>query len=107
VLLGTGSLLNAEEPTFFVISRAMSIGRCGIKPLPLRTFGGSFGIIRDKHPIVKRCSEILPRHIRDYIPHAITRARAVQRGPRAGEEVRPTAHSWLVDLRVFVSELCA
>jgi hypothetical protein len=36
--------------------------------------------IRDKHPNVKRCSEILPRHVRDYIPHAITRARAVQRG---------------------------
>jgi len=51
--------------------------------------------IRDKHPSVKRCSEILPRHVRDYIPHAITRARAVQRGPGAGEEVRPTAHSWL------------
>ena len=63
--------------------------------------------IRDKHPSVKRCSEILPRHVRDYIPHAITRARAVQRGPGAGEEVRPTAHSWLVDLRVFFSDLCA
>src|SRR5580700_1575563 len=63
--------------------------------------------IRDKHAAVKRCSEILPRHVRDYIPHAITRARAVQRGPGAGEEVRPTAHSWLVDLRVFFSDLCA
>ena len=57
--------------------------------------------IGDKHPGVKRCSEILPRHVRDYIPHAITRARAVQRGPGAGEQVRPTAHSWLVELRVF------
>jgi hypothetical protein len=56
---------------------------------------------------VKRCSEILPRHVRDYIPYAITRARAVQRGPGAGEEVRPTAHSWLVDLRVFFSDICA
>ncbi len=56
---------------------------------------------------MKRCSEILPRHVRDYIPHAITRARAVQRGPGADEEVRPTAHSWLVDLRVFFSDLCA
>ena len=63
--------------------------------------------IRDKHPSVKRCSEILPRHVRDYIPYVITRARAVQRGPGAGEEVRPTAHSWLVDLRVFFSDLCA
>jgi len=63
--------------------------------------------IRDKHPGVKRCSEILPRHIRDYIPHAIRRARELQRGPGAGDEVRPTAHSWLVDLRVFFSDLCA
>jgi len=63
--------------------------------------------IRDKHPSVKRCSEILPRHVREYIPHTITRARAVQRGPGAGEEVRPTAHSWLVELRVFFSDLCA
>src|SRR6202167_1443223 len=61
--------------------------------------------IRDRHPSVKRCSEILPRHVRDYIPHAITRARVVQRGP-GGEEVRPTPHSWLVALRVFFSDLC-
>jgi integrase len=63
--------------------------------------------IRDRHPDVKRCSQILPRHVRDYIPYVIARARAVQRGPGAGEEVRPTAHSWLVDLRVFFSDLCA
>jgi hypothetical protein len=63
--------------------------------------------IRDKHTDVKRCSQILPRHVRDYILHVIARARAVQRGPGAGEEVRPTAHSWLVDLRVFFSDLCA
>jgi integrase len=63
--------------------------------------------IRDRHPDVKRCSQILPHHVRDYIPHAIGRAREVQRGPGAGDEVRPTAHSWLVDLRVFFSDLCA
>jgi len=63
--------------------------------------------IRDRHPDVKRCSQILPRHVRNYIPHAIRRAREVQRGPGAGDEVRPTAHSWLVDLRVFFSDLCA
>jgi len=63
--------------------------------------------IRDRHPDIKRCSQILPRHVRDYVPHAIRRAREVQRGPGAGDEVRPTAHSWLVDLRVFFSDLCA
>jgi hypothetical protein len=30
-----------------------------------------------------------------------------QDGPEVGDEVRPTAHSWLVDLRVFFSDLCA
>lgn len=63
--------------------------------------------IHDKHPDVRDCSAIQPRHVRDYIPFAIARARAVQRGPGAGEEVRPTAHSWLVDLRVFFSDICA
>jgi hypothetical protein len=63
--------------------------------------------IRDEHPDVKRCSQILPHHVRDYIPHAIRRAREVQRGAGAGDEVRPTAHSWLVDLRVFFSDLCS
>ena len=63
--------------------------------------------ISDRHPDIKRCSQILPRHVRDYIPHAIRRARELQRGPGAGDEVRPTAHSWLVDLRVFFSDLCA
>ncbi len=67
----------------------------------------SWRFIRDEHPDVKRCSEILPRHVRDYIPHAIRRAREVQRGPGAGDEVRPTAHSWLIDLRVFFSDICA
>src|SRR5271166_4175801 len=42
--------------------------------------------IRDRHPAVKRCSQILPRHVRDYIPHAIMRAREVQRGSGAGDE---------------------
>jgi len=63
--------------------------------------------IRDRHPDVTRCTQILPRHIRDYIPHAIRRAREVQRGLGAGDEVRPTAHSWLIDLRVFFSDICA
>jgi len=63
--------------------------------------------IQERHPDVQRCSQILPRHVRDYIPHVIARARAVQRSPGAGDEVRPTAHSWLVDLRVFFSDLCA
>jgi site-specific recombinase XerD len=63
--------------------------------------------IRDQHPDIKRCSQILPRHVREYVPHAIRRAREVQRGLGAGDEVRPTAHSWLIELRVFFSDICA
>ncbi len=63
--------------------------------------------VEEKHSEVKRCSEILPRHVRDYIPHVIARARLVQRGPGAGEEVRCSAYSWLVELRTFFSDLCA
>ncbi len=63
--------------------------------------------IHEKHRSVKCCSAVLPRHVRDYIPYAIARARTVQRGPDTGEEVRPTAYSWLVELRTFFSDICA
>ena len=52
----------------------------------------------EKHPDVKHCSVIFPRHVRDYIPYAVARARSVQRGPGTGEEVPGTAYSWLVEL---------
>ena len=32
--------------------------------------------IQDEHPEVKNSSQILPRHVRDYIPFALARARA-------------------------------
>jgi integrase len=63
--------------------------------------------IHEKHRSVKCCSAVMPHHVRDYIPYAIARARAVQRGPETGEEVRPTAYSWLVELRTFFSDICA
>ena len=63
--------------------------------------------IHEKHRSVKCCSAVLRCHVRDYIPYAIARARAVQRGPKTGEEVRPTAYSWLVELRTFFSDVCA
>jgi integrase len=44
--------------------------------------------------------------VRDYVPYAIARARAVQRGP-ASEDARGTAHAWLINLRVFLSDICA
>ncbi len=61
----------------------------------------------EKHSDVKHCSAVLPRHVRDYIPYAVARARAVQRGQGAGEEVRGTAYAWLIELRTFFSDICA
>jgi hypothetical protein len=63
--------------------------------------------IQDSHPEVKHCSAILPRHVRDYIPYAIARARSVQRGPDVGEEVRMTGYSWVKNLQTFFSDICA
>jgi hypothetical protein len=42
--------------------------------------------IRDKHPSVKRCSEILPRHVRDYIPHVITLLALFSAAPEPAEK---------------------
>jgi integrase len=50
--------------------------------------------IQEKHPSVKHCSAVLPRHVRDYIPFAVARARAVQRGPDTGEEAPRIAGWW-------------
>jgi len=50
---------------------------------------------------------VLPVHLREYITHAMAHALAVQRGASAGEEVRATAHSWLIDIRTFFSDICA
>jgi hypothetical protein len=66
-----------------------------------------WNFMAEKHSDVKHCSAVLPRHIRDYIPYAVARARSVQRGPGAGEEVRGTAYSWLIELRTFFSDICA
>lgn len=56
---------------------------------------------------MKTSAQVLPVHLREYIPHAMAHALAVQRGASAGEEVRATAHSWLTDIRTFFSDICA
>jgi hypothetical protein len=56
---------------------------------------------------VKTSAQVLPLHMREYIPHAMAYALAVQRGASAGEEVRATAHSWLTEIRTFFSDICA
>lgn len=61
----------------------------------------------ENHPEVKSSAQVLPRHLREYIPYAIAHALTVQRGEDAGEQVRSTAHSWLTDIRTFFSDICA
>jgi integrase len=63
--------------------------------------------LNDKHPGVKSSADVLPRHVRDYIPHAMAHSLSVQRGGNAGEQVRLTAHSWLTEIRTFFSDICA
>ena len=63
--------------------------------------------LKEKHPEVKTSAQVLPVHLREYIPHAMARAIAVQRGDSGGEEVRATAHSWLTGIRTFFSDICA
>jgi integrase len=63
--------------------------------------------LEEKYPEVKTSAQVLPVHLREYIPHAMARAIAVQRGDSAGEEVRATAHSWLTGIRTFFSDICA
>jgi hypothetical protein len=61
--------------------------------------------IHDTYPEVKACAGVLPAHARAYVPHALERARQVQRGgPK--NEVRITAHAWLLHVRTFFADIC-
>ncbi|MGA8594014.1 MAG: site-specific integrase [Bryobacteraceae bacterium] len=60
----------------------------------------------EKHPEVS-CSQVLPRHAREYIPYALARAREVQRGESPGKEESTTGSAWLVNIQTFFTDLCA
>lgn len=53
------------------------------------------------HPEVDSSAEVTPAHARAFVPHAIERAREVQRSQDS-----TTAHAWLIDLRVFFADIC-
>lgn len=70
------------------------------------SLGHFFRYLRDVHPEVTSCSQVLPAHARGFVPHAIELARASQRShPRKGNEDRTTAHSWLIEIRVFFADI--
>jgi site-specific recombinase XerD len=57
-------------------------------------------------PEVRSCADILPAHVRAFIPYAIERGRSLTRGRPEDRDDRATACGWLVDLRVFFADLC-
>ncbi len=60
--------------------------------------------LRDRHSDVRACADVRPVHARAFIPYIIERGREVRRGPVKDDS--QTAHAWLIDLRVFFSDLC-
>lgn len=62
--------------------------------------------VHDSYPEVKTCAAVLPAHARAYIPHALERARQAQRGG-SQDDVRITAHAWLLHVRTFFADICA
>jgi integrase len=62
--------------------------------------------LAQRYPEVRRSAEVSPAQARSYIPCAIERAREVRRGRAADDATRITAHSRLVDVRTFFSDIC-
>ncbi len=62
-----------------------------------------------QHPEIESSGQVRRAHLLAFIPHAIQRAREVQRaGPRlpVGED-RLTAHQWLINVRCFFADICS
>jgi hypothetical protein len=74
------------------------------KPIALAHF---WNYMAEKHSDVMHCSAVLPRHVRDYIPYAAARARAVQRGPGAGEEMSGDCIFLANRVAHVLSDICA
>ena len=62
--------------------------------------------LAQRYPEVCGSAEVSPAQARSYIPCAIERAREVRRGRAADDATRITAHSRLVDVRTFFSDIC-
>ena len=62
-----------------------------------------------EHPEVASSAQVRRAHMLAFIPHAIERARAVQRQqPRlVADEDRLTAHQWLINVRCFFADVCS
>jgi hypothetical protein len=70
-----------------------------------QALGHFFRYLQEAHPEVTRCAQITPAQARGFVPAAIELARASQRShPRKGKTDRTTAHSWLIEIRVFFAD---
>ncbi len=73
----------------------------------IRSLAYFWQYLREEHPEITACRQVLPHHARGFVPWALVKARAVQRGSnRKGTEDRTTTYDWLVDIRAFFSDLC-
>ncbi len=65
-----------------------------------------FRYLAQTHPEVTSCAQIIPAQARGFVPHAVKLARTSQRGSaRKGDADRTTAHSWLIEVRVFFADI--
>jgi len=68
--------------------------------------GHFFRYLHQVDPEVTSCAQITPAHARGFVPHAVELARASQRAnARKGDADRTTAHSWLIETRVFFADI--
>lgn len=67
-----------------------------------------WAFLDERYPEVEGPVQVRRAHAAAFIPHAITRAREVQRAEPALEpgEDRLTAHQWLTDVRCFFADVC-
>lgn len=62
--------------------------------------------LAQRYAEVLSSADVSPAQARAYIPVAIEQAREVRRGQAADDATRITAHSRLVDVRTFFSDIC-
>jgi integrase len=62
--------------------------------------------VAQRYPEVRGSAEVTPAQARSYIPVAIDWAREVRRGRTGDDATRISAHSRLVDVRTFFSDIC-
>jgi len=63
--------------------------------------------IDERFPEVAGCAQVRPAHVRAFVPHAITQARAGQRRhPHLDGGDSLTAHQWLINVRCFFADIC-